>query len=76
MAQWTERWPEIQRVVGLIPSQEKHQCVVASRMPPTGDPACNPGISRDGESNCRPFGLQASAQSTEPYQPGVNKIKF
>ena len=24
---------------------EKHQCVVASRMPPTGDLACNPGMS-------------------------------
>ena len=24
---------------------EKHRCVVASRMPPTGDLACNPGMS-------------------------------
>ena len=24
--------------------EEKHQCVVAPRMPPTGDLACNPGI--------------------------------
>ena len=23
---------------------EKHQCVVVSHMPPTGDPACNPGM--------------------------------
>ena len=23
---------------------EKHQCVVASRMPPTGDLVCNPGM--------------------------------
>ena len=23
---------------------EKHPCVVASCMPPTGDPACNPGM--------------------------------
>ena len=30
---------------------EKHQCVVASRMPPTGDLACNPGTCPDWESN-------------------------
>ena len=30
---------------------EKHQCVVASHMPPTGDLACNPGMCPDWESN-------------------------
>ena len=30
---------------------EKHQCVVASRMLPTGDLAHNPGICLDWESN-------------------------
>ena len=30
---------------------EKHQCVVASYMPPTGDLACNPGMCPDWESN-------------------------
>ena len=49
---------------------EKHQCVVASRTPPTGDLARNPGMCPDRESNRRPFGLQTSAQSTEPHQPG------
>ena len=49
---------------------EKHQCVVASRMPPTGDLARNPGMHPDWESNWRPFGLQASTQSTEVHQPG------
>ena len=43
---------------------------VASHIPPTGDLACNPGLCPDWESNQRPFGLQASAQSTEPHQPG------
>ena len=33
----------------------KHQCVVASRAPPTGDLACNPGTCPDWESNRRPF---------------------
>ena len=35
---------------------EKHQCVVASHTPPTGDLACNPGMCPDWESNHRPFG--------------------
>ena len=30
---------------------EKHQCVVASHVPPTGDLACNPGMCPDWESN-------------------------
>ena len=35
---------------------EKHQCVVASHMPPTGDLAWNPGMCFDWESNWWPFG--------------------
>ena len=49
---------------------ETHPCVVASHAPPTGDPAHNPGICPDWESNQQPFGLQASPQSTEQQQPG------
>ena len=49
----------------------KHPCVVASRVPPTGDLAHNPGMCPDWESNQRPFGSQAGAQSTEPHQPGL-----
>ena len=30
---------------------EKHQCVVASLVSPTGDPACNPGMCPDWELN-------------------------
>ena len=58
---------------------EKHQCVVASHAPTTGDLACNPGMCPDWELNQRPFGSQAGAQSTEPHQPGssfVSEIKF
>ena len=29
--------------------QEKHQCVVASPVPPSGDLACNPGMCPDQE---------------------------
>ena len=49
---------------------EKHQCVVASRAPPTGDLAHNPGMCPDCESNQQPFGSQACAQSTEIHQQG------
>ena len=51
---------------------EKHQCVVAPHVPPTGDLACNPGTCPDWESNQQPqpLGLQAHAQSTELHQPG------
>ena len=31
---------------------------------------CNPGMCPDWESNWQPFGSQASAQFTEPQQPG------
>ena len=48
---------------------EKHQCVVASHMLPTGDLARNPGMCPDWELNRWPFGSQA--QSTEPQQPGL-----
>ena len=50
---------------------EKHQCVVASHVPPTGDLAHNPDMCPDWESNQQPFGLQVSTQSTEPHQPGL-----
>ena len=54
---------------------EKHQCVVASHTPPTGDLAHNPGVCPDWESNWRPFGLQASAQPPELHQTGL-KVNF
>ena len=50
---------------------EKHQCVVASHVPPSGDLTHNPGTCPDWESNQRPFGSQAGTQSTEPHQPGL-----
>ena len=34
---------------------EKHQCVVATWVPPTGDLACNPGMCPDWESICNPL---------------------
>ena len=49
---------------------EKHQCVVASHAPPTGDVACNPGMCPDWELNQQSFGSKAQAQSIEPQQPG------
>ena len=52
---------------------EKHQCVVASCTPPTGNLAHNPGMCPDWESNQWPFGSQAGTQSTEPHQLGWEK---
>ena len=51
---------------------EKEKCVVASLMPPTGDLACDPGMSPDWEGNWWPSGVQAGTQSTEPQQPVHN----
>ena len=51
---------------------EKHQCVVASHAPPTGDLAHNPGMCPDWESNWQPFGSQAGTQSTEPHRPRLH----
>ena len=38
---------------------------------PTGDPARNPGMCPDGESNQQSFSPKASAQFTELYLPGL-----
>ena len=54
----------------------KHQCVAASCASPTGDLAHNPSMCPNWESNWWPHGLQASAQSTEPLQPGQYIIIF
>ena len=51
-----------------IGAREKHRSV-ASYTPPTRHPAHNPGVYLGWESNWQPFGLQASAQSTEPHEP-------
>ena len=45
-----ERGREVER------EGEKHQCVVASHVPPTGDVAHNPGMCPDWESNQQPSG--------------------
>ena len=52
---------------------EKHQCVVASHLAPTGDLAHNPGMCPDWESNQRCFGSQVGTQSTKPHKPGPMK---
>ena len=52
--------------------EEKHQCVVASHAPHTGDLASNLGTCPDWVSNQQPFGSQAGAQYTEPHQPGLD----
>ena len=55
---------------------EKHQCVGASWVPPTGDLALNLGMCPDWESNRWPFCLQGGTQSTEPHLPGPASFCF
>ena len=55
---------------------DKHQCVVAYHMPLTRDLACNPGMCPDWESNQQLFSSQAGTQSTEPHQPGHERLLF
>ena len=66
----------LERGEGKKREGEKHQCVVASCMPPTGDLTHNPGMCLDWESNQRPFGSQAGAQSTEPHQAGPPCLSY
>ena len=51
--------------------EDKHQYVVASHTPTTEDLAHNPGMCPNWELNQQPFGLLASARSTESHQPGL-----
>ena len=55
---------------------EKYQCVVASRVPPTGELAHNGGMCPGWELNQQPFGSQSGAQSAEPHQPGPELYTF
>ena len=66
----------LERGEGKEKEGEKHQCVVASYVPPTRDPARNPGMCPDWELNQWPFGSQACTQSTEPHQPGLQMTIF
>ena len=48
---------------------------IASRVPPTGALAHNPGMCPEGELIQRPFGSLAGTESIQPYQPGQKKKK-
>ena len=56
--------------------REKYQCVVAPWASPTGELPRNLGMCPDQESNWLPFGLQASTQSTELYQPRIFSLIY
>ena len=55
---------------------EKHQCVVASHTPPTGDLAHNPGMCPDRESNRWPSGLQEDANPLNHTSQGRFHTSF
>ena len=48
---------------------EKHQCVVASHVPLTGDLACNPGMCRRLGIELATLGFAGWCSTTEPHQP-------
>ena len=61
----------LERGEGKEKERESNQYVVASCMRPTRDLAHNPVMCPDWKLNRRPFGSQASTQSTEPHQLGL-----
>ena len=60
----------LERGEGRGKEGRKDQCMAARVVALTGDLACNTGMCPDWESNQQSLGWQASAQSTEPHQPG------
>ena len=56
---------------GMEKEGEKHQCVVASHMAPTGDLADNPGMCPDWESNWQPFSLQPTLSPLSYISQGL-----
>ena len=65
----------LDRGEGREKERERNINVVGAFLaPPTGDPAQNPGMCPEWESNRKPFGLQTGTQSTEPRQPGCKLI--
>ena len=55
---------------------EKHQCVVASQAPPTGDLVHNPGMCPDRELNPQHFALKTRVQPTGPHQDHFFSVEF
>ena len=65
----------LERGEGKEKKEEKHQCVVASRAPPTGDLAHNPGMCSDWELNRDPLvhrpELNPLSNTSQGYFPFV-----
>ena len=59
---------------GKEKEREKNINVWLPLASPTGDLAHNSGMCPELEWNGRPFGSQASTQSTEPHQPEPDSI--
>ena len=49
---------------------EKHQCVVASHTPPTGDLATTQACALPGNQTCHPLVLRLALNPLDPHQPG------
>ena len=55
---------------------EKHECVVASCSPPTGDLAHSPDVCLDWELNRLPFGSRRLSLNSHPARAEVLFIKW
>ena len=51
--------------------EEKHQCVVASHAPPTGDLACNPGMCLDWNRTGDPLVLRLALNPLSHISQGL-----
>ena len=60
----------LERGQGREKEEKKHQCVVASHIPPTWDLAQNPGMCPDWELNWQPFGSHAVLNPLSPTSQG------
>ena len=61
---------------GREKERERNINVWLPLMSPRGSGPHNPGVCPDQELNWWPFGLQTSAQSTEPHQLGLNESSY
>ena len=66
----------LERGEGRERGRETSMCCCLSHIPTPGDLAHNPGTCPDLELNPQPLSSQASAQATEPQQPGQKLSHF
>ena len=66
----------LERGEGREKEGEKHQCVITSCTPLTGDLACNPGMCPDWEFNQQPFGSQPALNPLNHTSQGCSMFRY